>query len=71
MRLTEQQINHFRTFGFLVFRQLFTPDEWKTYCQEFDLGLDALIPGHKHDGKDPVSGQPDGRQHSIRYLVER
>ena len=51
MRLTEQQINHFRTFGFLVFRQLFTPEEWKTYCHEFDLGLDALIPGHKHDGR--------------------
>ena len=43
MRLTEQQINHFRTFGFIVFRQFFTPEEWKTYCHEFDLGLDALI----------------------------
>ena len=51
MRLTEQQINHFRTFGFLVFRQLFSPEEWKTYCHEFDLGLDALIPDHKHGGK--------------------
>ena len=51
MRLTEQQINHFRTFGFIVFRQCFSPDEWRTYCHEFDLGLDALIPGDKHDGK--------------------
>ena len=50
MRLTEQQINHFRTFGFVVFRQFFGAEEWKTYCQEFDLGLDALIPGHRHDG---------------------
>ena len=41
MQLTEQQINHFRTFGFIVFRQFFTPEEWKTYCHEFDLGLDA------------------------------
>ena len=38
MRLTEQQINHFRTFGFIVFRQLFSPEEWQTYCHEFDLG---------------------------------
>ena len=25
--ITAEQVAHFRTFGFLVFRQLFTPDE--------------------------------------------
>ena len=27
--LTEQQVNHFNTFGFLIFRQLFSPEEMK------------------------------------------
>ena len=29
MKLTQQQINHFNTFGYLVIRQLFNSDEMK------------------------------------------
>ncbi len=49
MSLTEQQVNHFRTFGFVVFRQLFRPDELKLYMDEFDRGLDLWVPGGQHD----------------------
>ncbi len=49
MRLTEQQVNYFKTFGFLIFRQLFSASEVKRYRQEFDSGLDAWI-GGSHDG---------------------
>lgn len=41
MQLTEQQLNHFRSFGFLTFRQYLTPDELKTYSDEFDAALEA------------------------------
>ena len=50
MQLTEQQINHFKTFGFLVFRQLLTPEEVQRYSDEFDAGMDATIEGGMHNG---------------------
>jgi hypothetical protein len=43
MRLTEQQLNFFQTFGFLIFRQLFSPQEIDRYSREFDAGLDAWV----------------------------
>ncbi len=49
MQATEQQVNHFRTFGFVIFRQLFTPDELKLYMEEFDRGLDLWLPDGQHD----------------------
>ena len=52
MQLTEQQINHFKTFGFLVFRQLLTPEEVQRYSDEFDAGMDATIEGGMHNGID-------------------
>ena len=37
--LTEQQLSHFNTFGFVIFRQLFNPDELKTINAEVELRL--------------------------------
>ena len=52
MTLTEQQLNHFNTFGFLVFRQLFSPQEVRTISREVDTGLDAFLPDDAgHDRK--------------------
>ena len=39
--LTEQQVSHFNTFGFLIFRQLFKPDELKTINAEVALRLSS------------------------------
>ena len=39
--LTEQQVVHFSTFGFLVFRQMFSPDELKIIHAEFDQALES------------------------------
>ena len=39
--LTEQQVSHFNTFGFLIFRQLFNPDELKTLNAEVGLRLSS------------------------------
>ena len=51
MMVTEQQMNHFRTFGFVIFRQLFTPAELATYKEEFDRGLNLWIEGGVHTGE--------------------
>ena len=37
--LTEQQVSHFNTFGFVIFRQLLSPDELKTINAEVALRL--------------------------------
>ena len=37
--LTEQQVSHFNTFGFVIFRQLFNPDELKTINAEIESRL--------------------------------
>ena len=50
MKLTEQQLSHFDTFGFVVFRQLLIPSEIERFSKEFDAGLDSWLPaGSKHD----------------------
>lgn len=50
MRISEQQLNQFNTFGFLVFHNLLSPAEVDLYRQEMDAGLDARIEGGNHDG---------------------
>jgi hypothetical protein len=50
MQLTEQQIHHFRTFGFLIFRQLFSPSEIAQYTSELNRGLDLQLGAAEHDG---------------------
>ena len=39
--LTEQQIMHFQTFGFLILRDAFSPDELELINAEFERGLTA------------------------------
>ena len=40
--LTEQQVEHFQVFGFLIRRKLFSPDEMQQIQDEFDRRLDAI-----------------------------
>ena len=51
MNLSEQQLNLFRDFGFLIFRQLLSSEEIAQYSREFNTGLNAWIDGGQHDGK--------------------
>ena len=57
--LTEQQVSHFNTFGFLIFRQLFSPDELKTISAEFEH---TLTSAYRHD---PFDGT---RRHWVRTM---
>ena len=41
--LTEQQIKHFDTLGFLIFRQLFNKDELNTIHCEFEAAMDCCL----------------------------
>jgi hypothetical protein len=51
MNLSPKQLNHFQTFGFLIFRQLLSPEESARYSREFDTGLDAWTENGRHDRK--------------------
>lgn len=51
MKLSQQQLDHFDTFGFVVFRQLFSPEEMQKFGDEFDSELDSWLPDGVHDGK--------------------
>ena len=48
MKLTEQQLRHFKTFGFVTFRQLLSPEEMGIYNREFDRGLQAWAQHGRH-----------------------
>ena len=48
--LSEQQITDFHTFGFLIIRQLFSPDELQTINAEFDFALDTSYRHAPFDG---------------------
>ena len=48
MQLTEQQLNHFEAFGFLVFRQLLSPEEIKRYSDEFNAAIERVRTDAEH-----------------------
>lgn len=51
MQLTGQQLNHFHTFGFLVFRQLLTKNEMARFSAEFNAGMCAWLDEGVFDGQ--------------------
>ena len=48
--LTPEQIAHFNTFGFLVMRQFFTPDEMAVIAREANEIMDEERGGQLFDG---------------------
>ncbi len=50
MKLTEQQINFFNTFGYLMFPGLFSPSEIAWITEEFELSIRDFGGGKAHDG---------------------
>lgn len=48
--LTEQQIIHFQTFGFVIFRKLFSPDELKPINAEFESAMESAFRDDPFDG---------------------
>ena len=49
--LTNEQLAHWRTFGFLILRSLFSKDEIDEIRREFDLVMDEELDGKPFDGQ--------------------
>ena len=47
MKLTEAQMDFYRVFGFLIFRQLLSSDEMVLYNREFNPGIEAWLKYYK------------------------
>ena len=54
MKLATQQLNYFHTFGFLVFRELFGPEEAAWITDEFEMVMQIHGGGKMHDGSKPT-----------------
>ena len=50
--LTAEQYQYFQTFGFIILRQFFSPDEVTTIRAEFEKGLDAACADTPFDGSE-------------------
>ena len=50
--LTNEQVTHFETFGFQVFRRLFDSDEMRIINSEVDCGLEHAVRQAPNDAKD-------------------
>ena len=48
--LRDEQILFFETFGYLVFRSFFSPEELETVQREFDYKMTEQYPGQPYDG---------------------
>ena len=49
--LTDQQLQHFRTFGFVTLRGLFTPEEVETLRHEYETELDRVYADQPFTGQ--------------------
>ncbi len=69
--LTQQQVNHFETFGFIVWREAFSPDEIASISQQFDdvLAEDRHGNGFAGDKRQGVLGFLEQRK-GLSELVE-
>ena len=61
--LTPEQKNFYQTFGFLIFRQCFSPSEMARITREFEEVLQENLPEDK-----PFAGD---RRHSVLGCIER
>ena len=51
MTLSREQLNFFDTFGYLLIRQLFSPDEMGEIIEGFEWSIQNYGEGRNHDGK--------------------
>ncbi|MDP7743410.1 MAG: phytanoyl-CoA dioxygenase family protein, partial [Lentisphaeria bacterium] len=50
--LSNEQYQHFQTFGFIILRQFFTSDEVKNLHEEFEKGLNLAYKDRPFDGSE-------------------
>jgi len=65
MKLTQEQLDFFDTFGYLMIRQLFSQDETDKIIQGFEWSIQNCAAGKNHDGSTrtmflgPIEHHPD------------
>ena len=71
MQLTDQQIGHFRTFGYLAFPALFSSEEIASITEEFETAIQTVGGGDKHDGSArTMFGGPIERTEKLCALLD-
>ncbi len=58
MSLTDQEISHFETFGYVVKRQLFSAEEVAEISREFDARVEDDLQGKDFEGKKRLAVSP-------------
>ena len=71
MRLTEQQVRFFNTFGYIAIRGMFAPDEIAWITAEFETAIQTVGGGKEHDGtKRTMFGGPIERTEKLCTLLD-
>jgi hypothetical protein len=71
MQLSEEQIRHFHTFGYLGFPQLFAAEEIGWIIDEFETAIQTYGGGKEHDGtKRTMFGAPIERTVKLCTLLD-
>jgi hypothetical protein len=71
MTLSEEQIRHFRTFGYLGFPKLFSAGEIGWIIEEFETAIQAYGGGKEHDGsRRTMFGAPIERTEKLCTLLD-
>jgi hypothetical protein len=71
MELTEQQVHHFRTFGYLALPRLLAPDETAWVIEEFETAIRTVGGGDRHDGtRRTMFGGPIERTPKLCTLLD-
>jgi hypothetical protein len=71
MQLTEPQIGHFQTFGYLGLPQVFHADEVVWISEEFETAIQTVGGGKEHDGtKRTMFGAPIERTEKLCTLLD-
>ena len=71
MELSDPQVHHFRTFGYLALPRLFAPDEIARVIEEFEIAIRSAGGGDHHDGtKRTMFGGPIERTPKLCKLLD-
>ncbi len=71
MKLSEQQVRYFDTFGYLMLPALFTPEEMDGIIAEFEFAIQNFGGGRNHDGSTrTMFGAPIERTAKLCTLLD-
>ena len=71
MTLSQEQLNFFDTFGYLLIRQLFSPDEMGKIIEGFEWSIQNRGVGKNHDGTNRTTfpGPIEHHRKCVLFLI--